>query len=153
MANEANLKPFGPDNPPPPNRGRPKGSKSRSTLLKKWLDTPTKGNNGEKITVEDEAVIYCLTSWSERITKRKGPAKRQPSSFRHAASSQIAFKPYFASFASLLWLRFRPGQCLTAASLSAPAQRTKALVEMLTKSGFRHLSHSCYPPQNWLRQC
>jgi len=48
------LKHFGPDNPPP-GTGRPKGSKNRSTILRKWADV--KSANG---TMEDEAAIALI---------------------------------------------------------------------------------------------
>jgi hypothetical protein len=65
VANNGNLKPFGPDNPPPPNRGRKKGSKNRSTLLKKWLDVKSTVKNPEtredaKGTVEDKIEIAII---------------------------------------------------------------------------------------------
>lgn len=49
-----NLKPFGPDNPPP-GTGRPKGSPNRKTLLRKWLDVTS--DNG---TVEDDVAIALI---------------------------------------------------------------------------------------------
>ena len=38
MGGRDNLKPFGPDNPPPPNRGRKKGSRNVSTILREMLE-------------------------------------------------------------------------------------------------------------------
>jgi len=51
MANEENLKPFKKGKSGNP-KGRPKGSRNRSTIAKKWLSTETKGKN--PITGEEE---------------------------------------------------------------------------------------------------
>ncbi len=51
MANEENLKPFKKGQSGNPN-GRPKGSKNRSTIARKWLSAETKGKN--PITGEEE---------------------------------------------------------------------------------------------------
>lgn len=59
MAGTKNLTPWGPDNPPPTN-GRPKGSKNRSTILRKWADV--KGVNG---TMEDDAAVALIKKASQ----------------------------------------------------------------------------------------
>lgn len=46
-------------------KGRPKGSRNRDTLLRKWLETKTSIKNPvsgkvEKITVEDEVVLALI---------------------------------------------------------------------------------------------
>jgi hypothetical protein len=51
MANIENLKPFEKGSVPNPN-GRPKGSKNRSTIARKWLETIQSAKN--PITGEDE---------------------------------------------------------------------------------------------------
>jgi hypothetical protein len=50
----------------PANRGRPKGAKSRSTILKKWLEAKTDITNPitklkQKGTVEDEVILALIT--------------------------------------------------------------------------------------------
>lgn len=43
--------PFGPDNPPPPNRGRPKGSRNIRSILQDLLDLPKKlDESGEEVS-------------------------------------------------------------------------------------------------------
>lgn len=53
MANEQNLKPFSSEYQPEKN-GRPKGSKNRSTIARKWLETMQQSKN--PITGEDETL-------------------------------------------------------------------------------------------------
>lgn len=59
------AKPFTSENQPE-NRGRPPGSRSRATLLKKWLSAeieivnPTT-NDKQRVTVEDEVVLALIT--------------------------------------------------------------------------------------------
>ena len=60
------MKPFSKDNPPPGN-GRPKGSKNRSTILKKWLDVTVKVKNPETNkteigTLEDQIVLSLINA-------------------------------------------------------------------------------------------
>ena len=59
MANEHNLKPFGPGNCGNPN-GRPKGSKNRSTIARKWLEINQSLKNpitGENETMSQEDLM------------------------------------------------------------------------------------------------
>tara|TARA_R110002012_G_scaffold69193_6_gene179219 strand:+ start:1749 stop:2078 length:330 start_codon:yes stop_codon:yes gene_type:complete len=60
MANEENLKPFEKGNTF--GKGRPKGSKNRSTIAKKWLNAMTTGINPEtgeeeSMTLEDRMTL------------------------------------------------------------------------------------------------
>jgi hypothetical protein len=64
VAREDNLKPFSKENQPA-NRGRPKGSPNRSTLLKKWLSAKMEITNPitrlkEKGKVEDEVILALV---------------------------------------------------------------------------------------------
>ena len=64
MANIENLTPFQKGSVPNPN-GRPKGSKNRSTIARKWLETiqsaknPIKGED-EKLSQEDLMTLALL---------------------------------------------------------------------------------------------
>lgn len=51
----SNLTPFGPNNPPP-GKGRPKGSRNRTTIISHWLDVADKAG----LTEEDKAVIAAI---------------------------------------------------------------------------------------------
>lgn len=63
--NEQNLKPFTPENQPA-NRGRPKGSLNRATIIKKWAkvkikrENPTNPEEQLEISLLDNAVIGQL---------------------------------------------------------------------------------------------
>jgi len=62
---EDNLRPQKAGEPSHNPNGRPKGSKNRSTLFKKWLETTTKSKNpisgeDEEMTVEDKMVLKVI---------------------------------------------------------------------------------------------
>lgn len=64
MANEENLKPFKKGQSGNP-KGRPAGRKSRSTIAKKWLETPEKFKNPitgeiEELTQEDIGTLALI---------------------------------------------------------------------------------------------
>lgn len=64
MANEQNLKPFPPGNNANPN-GRPKGSKNRSTIARKWLEVMQDAKNPitgelEKLSQEDLITLAMI---------------------------------------------------------------------------------------------
>jgi len=64
MANEENLNPFKKGQSGNP-AGRPKGSKNRSTIAKKWLETPEKFKNPitgelEELTQEDIGTLALI---------------------------------------------------------------------------------------------
>tara|TARA_B100001093_G_C26497625_1_gene871801 strand:+ start:30 stop:383 length:354 start_codon:yes stop_codon:yes gene_type:complete len=64
MANEENLKPFKKGQSGNP-KGRPVGSKGRSTIAKKWLETPEKFKNPitgeiEELTQEDIGTLALI---------------------------------------------------------------------------------------------
>ena len=69
MANEENLKPFGKGNNANPN-GRPKGSKNRATVARKYLDLISKQKNGltgevEELSQEEVITLSMLTKASK----------------------------------------------------------------------------------------
>jgi hypothetical protein len=69
MANEENLKPFGKGNNANPN-GRPKGSKNRATVARKYLDLISKQKNGltgeiEELSQEEVITLAMLTKASK----------------------------------------------------------------------------------------
>jgi hypothetical protein len=52
--------------PSPNPNGRPKGSKNRSTLFRKWMEMETKGKNpvtgkDEEMTVEDKMILKIIS--------------------------------------------------------------------------------------------
>ncbi len=64
MANEENLKPFKKGQSGNP-KGRPAGSKGRSTIAKKWLETPEQFKNPitgeiEELTQEDIGTLALI---------------------------------------------------------------------------------------------
>lgn len=64
MANEQNLTPFPPGNNANPN-GRPKGSKNRSTIARKWLEVMQDAKNPitgdlEKLSQEDLMTLAII---------------------------------------------------------------------------------------------
>ena len=69
MANEENLKPFGKGNNANPN-GRPKGSKNRARVARKYLDLISKQKNGltgevEELSQEEVITLAMLTKASK----------------------------------------------------------------------------------------
>jgi hypothetical protein len=64
MPNEENLIPFKPGQSGNP-KGRPKGAKSRSTVIKRWLEAMDKGKNPmtgevEEMSVEDKMTLALI---------------------------------------------------------------------------------------------
>ncbi len=92
--NDSNLKPFqsGPD----PRRnleGRPVGSKSRSTIVRKWLEVETEEvnpitGNTEKLTQEDYITLQQIKNAKGKGEEFAGPAYKNLMDSAYGAPKQ-----------------------------------------------------------------
>lgn len=66
-----NLKPFGPDNPPP-GKGRPKGSPNRATVFKRLLKLKVEVDNPSKPDEKLSVPLYEAAALGQIISAMKG---------------------------------------------------------------------------------
>ena len=90
MANEQNLKPFEKGNNANPN-GRPKGSKNRSTIAKKWLELNTNETNPITNQIENLSQEDIITL--KQIEKAKDYGMPQQQTEVNATVTNKEYKP------------------------------------------------------------